>query len=184
MVGEIRDGETADIAINSALTGHLVFSTLHTNNAAGTYPRLIDLGINPKIICSALTLAIAQRLVRRLCPHCRKEVKLEGKAQDVVTKIMLSISVPEYRIPATTMFLPVGCDKCHEGYKGRIGVYEAIITDSAIEEVVRDNPSEREIRAAAAPQGLLDMRQDGIIKVIKGVTSLDELTRVVDLEAV
>ena len=184
MVGEIRDGETADIAINSALTGHLVFSTLHTNNAAGTYPRLIDLGINPKIICSALTIALAQRLVRRLCPFCRKEVKLEGKDLDTVTKLMLSISVPEYRVPATTMFLPVGCEKCNQGYKGRIGVYEAIITDSAVEEVVRENPSEREIRIAAAPQGLLDMRQDGIIKVVKGITTLEELTRVVDLEAV
>ncbi len=184
MVGEIRDEETAAIAVNAALTGHLVFSTLHTNSAAGTFPRLIDLKVNPKIITSALSVAMAQRLVRKLCPVCKKPVPLEGATRTLIEKIVGSISDPSDK-PAvpTSIFEPVGCDKCNNtGYKGRIGLYEAILRSEAIEKVVNEDPSDREIRAAAAAQNILTMRQDGITKIINGVTSIAEVERVIDLE--
>jgi type II secretory ATPase GspE/PulE/Tfp pilus assembly ATPase PilB-like protein len=183
MVGEIRDEETAEIAINSSLTGHLVFSTLHTNDAAGTFPRLIDLGINPKVLTSAINVSIAQRLVRVLCPVCRKEGPVPEDKRKVLEKVIESIYLPEYRTEAKSIFEPVGCDKCNKtGFKGRIGIFEAILTDEAIEKVVNENPSEREIRLAARPQGILTMEQDGVLKVLKGVTSISELERVVNLE--
>lgn len=185
MVGEIRDTETAEIAVNAALTGHLVFSTLHTNNAAGTYPRLIDLGVNPKVITSALSLCMAQRLVRKLCIHCKQEKILEGEDKALVEKIVASIADKTYLegVDTQKIYLAHGCDKCNfTGYKGRIGVYEAIVSDRAIEEVVQKNPSEREIRKAALPQNLLNMQQDGVIKILNGTTSLEELSRVVDLK--
>ncbi|MCR4334376.1 MAG: GspE/PulE family protein [Patescibacteria group bacterium] len=183
MIGEIRDSETAAIAVNSAQTGHLVFSTLHTNNAAGTFPRLIDLGVNSKVITSAINIAIAQRLLRKLCPVCKKQVQLEGQQKVLIDSIIATI-VDKNDIPNTTiLWEAVGCDKCNQtGYKGRIGIYEAIITDESIEKVVNENPSEREIMIASVPQGIYTMKQDGIIKILQGVTSLDELKRVIDLE--
>ncbi len=185
MVGEIRDSETADIAINSALTGHLVFSTLHTNNAAGTFPRLIDLEINPKIISSAINLAMAQRLVRKLCQDCKKQIPLEGKEKEIIEKIVGEIEDKEYlqNINLTNIWKETGCDKCNMiGYKGRVGVHEAIIMDENIENAIKENPSERGIKTAAKKQKLLTLVQDGIIKVLEGVTTLDELRRVVDIE--
>lgn len=183
MVGEIRDGETAAIAINSAQTGHLVFSTLHTNNAAGTFPRLIDLGINSKVISSAINIALAQRLLRKLCPACKKQVPIDEKRKTFVDSILASITDKQDVPNTTVMWTAVGCDKCNNtGYKGRIGIYEAILTDEAIEKIVNENPSEREIAAAALPQGIYTMKQDGVIKTLQGITSLDELERVIDLE--
>ncbi len=184
MVGEIRDNETAEIAVNAALTGHLVFSTLHTNNAAGTFPRLIDLGVNSKVITSALSIAMAQRLVRKLCDHCKKEAAITGADRKLVDSVIASITDKTYTdgLQKDKMWVGSGCEKCHNtGYKGRIGIFEAIISDATIEEVVESNPSEREIRKAAAAQNLLDMTQDGVIKILLGITSLEELDRVVDL---
>lgn len=181
MVGEIRDNETADIAINSALTGHLVFSTLHTNDAAGTFPRLIDLGVNSKVITSAMRVAMAQRLLRRLCESCKKEAAIEGNAKETIDRTLAEVE-DKSLIPANAgkIFVAVGCDKCnHTGYKGRTGVYEAILTDDKIESAVEMNPSEREIWAAAKGQGLLTMKQDGVIKILQGITSLEELERVI-----
>jgi type II secretory ATPase GspE/PulE/Tfp pilus assembly ATPase PilB-like protein len=185
MVGEIRDEETAEIAVNSALTGHLVFSTLHTNTAAGTFPRLIDLKINPKVMSSAINVAMAQRLLRRLCPDCKREKLLDGKDKSFVEKVVTSIPTEaSEQIPnQTKVWTAVGCDKCNmTGYRGRIGVYEAIVVDDAVSKTVTENPSEREIKQAALPQHILDMRQDGVLKALEGITSLDELGRVVDLE--
>lgn len=185
MVGEIRDQETAEIAVNSALTGHLVFSTLHTNTAAGTFPRLIDLGINPKIISSALNLAMAQRLVRKLCPDCRKQIPLEGREKEIVTKVLASIQDKTYLegIDTEHEWQGVGCNTCNMiGFKGRMGIYEAIIMDEAIENIVKDNPSEREIKKTSTSQNILDLRQDGILKVLKGITTMSELERIIDLE--
>jgi type II secretory ATPase GspE/PulE/Tfp pilus assembly ATPase PilB-like protein len=184
MIGEIRDNETADIALNSALTGHLVFSTLHTNDAAGTFPRLIDLGANPTIIPSALRVSMAQRLVRRLCPVCKKEAAVDS---DVKKEIELTIAGIEdvSAIPTdrSKMWVSVGCDKCnHTGYKGRIGIYEAILMTREIESAVQSSSSDREIWAAAKGQGILTMKQDGVLKVLAGVTSYDELQRVITLE--
>jgi type II secretory ATPase GspE/PulE/Tfp pilus assembly ATPase PilB-like protein len=185
MVGEIRDAETAKIAVNSAQTGHLVFSTLHTNNAAGTFPRLIDLGINPKVITSAINIAMAQRLVRKLCAQCRKEAPLTDE-QKTLIKNVFKVNIPAEDAPLANQqnhfIAGDGCAACNmTGYKGRIGIYEAILTDDAIGKVVLENPSEHEIKKAALPQGMLDMRQDGIIKVLRGVTSFEELDRVIDL---
>jgi len=184
MVGEIRDNETASVAIDSALTGHLVFSTLHTNNAAGTIPRLIDIGVNPKIIGSALNIALAQRLVRKLCKNCMEEYVPEGEEREFLDRILPSILKlrPELVVPAT-ICRGRGCEKCTmTGYKGRISIYEGIRMDAAVEEVIKDgNPSEREIKEAAEPQGILDMRQDGVVKVLKKITSIEEIAGAVGL---
>lgn len=185
MVGEIRDEETAEIAINSALTGHLVFSTLHTNNAAGTFPRLIDLGVNPKVITSAINIAMAQRLVRKLCGKCKKKISIPNKEYELIKNVLSSISDKSYLegLDTENIYEEVGCEECNfTGYRGRTGIYEAILTDEKIEMVVKENPSEREISKAAENQGILNMKQDGIIKVLQGITSLDELGRVIDLE--
>jgi type IV pilus assembly protein PilB len=183
MVGEIRDLETAETAVHAALTGHLVFSTLHTNNAAGTFPRLIDLGVNPRIITSAINIAIAQRLVRKLCPHCRKEVQADTETLSILKNTYNSIPDPE--IPFTEKIYvqnTEGCDKCHNGYKGRIGVFEAIRSDKAVEDVLQGNPSEIEIKKAAEAQGIMDMAQDGTIKILQGMTTFEEVQRVVDIK--
>ncbi|MEK9181970.1 MAG: GspE/PulE family protein [Patescibacteria group bacterium] len=185
MIGEIRDEETAEIAINSALTGHLVFSTLHTNTAAGSFPRLMDLNVNPKVITSAINISIAQRLLRKLCPHCKKEIPIEGEQKKLVETITQSIQDKNYleNLQMSSVWQASGCDKCNgTGYKGRIGIFEAILIDESVENVIQENPSEREIKKATANQGLLDMKQDGIIKVLKGITSISEMRRVIDLE--
>lgn len=183
MIGEIRDNETAAIAIDSALTGHLVFSTLHTNNAAGTFPRLIDLGINPKVITSAVRVSMAQRLVRKLCQFCKKEIPINEQAKKDIEITLAGIEdtslIPYDR---TKIWTASGCDKCNmTGYKGRIGIYEAILTSEKIENTIETNPSEREIWLAAKGQGLLTMKQDGVLKALQGITSLEELERVIAL---
>ncbi len=185
MVGEIRDKETAEIAINSALTGHLVFSTLHTNNAAGAYTRLVDLGMNPKIIPSALNVAIAQRLVRRLCKQCVKKVPLVGDELSRVKPIFDRIKergLLQEDLDISSHYQAGGCESCHmTGYKGRVGVFEAIFKSEAVENVVRDNPSERDIQKAALGQGFMTLAEDGVVKILKGITSIEELERVVEL---
>lgn len=185
MVGEIRDGETATIAVNASLTGHLVFSTLHTNDAAGTFPRLMDLGIDPKILSSAVNVSIAQRLVRKLCPACRKETSTNEEQKILINKILSGVKDKSYAedLSAEKMWLAgEGCERCNGGYKGRVGVFEAIFMNEKIEGVIRTNPSGREIKSAAEEQGFLDMKEDGVIKTLKGITTLSELERVVDLK--
>ncbi|MEX2013564.1 MAG: GspE/PulE family protein [Parcubacteria group bacterium] len=187
MVGEIRDDETAAVAINAALTGHLVLSTLHTNNAAGSFPRLLDLGVNPKVISSALNVSIAQRLVRKLCQICKKEIPLEGRNKELVLKVLANIPDSTYLdgVQREHVWTVVGCPECSGlGFKGRIGVYEAILVDGEIEKAVITNPSERDIREAAKGQKLLTLVEDGVIKVLTGTTTLEELDRVVDLSSV
>ncbi len=200
MVGEIRDSDTAEIAVQSSLTGHMVFSTLHTNNAAGVIPRLIDLGVNPKIMVSALSLSIAQRLVRKLCKFCKKENAPTKEEVDVIKTVLDSMKeegkdFSKYNIKPDEFFSAkggsasggkifslVGCDKCNNiGYKGRIGIFEAIKTDEAIEKIMPENPSEHEIKKVAHSQGILSMRQDGVVKILNGITSITEVQSVVDL---
>ena len=183
MVGEIRDGETAEIAVNAALTGHLVFSTLHTNNAAGTFPRLIDLGVNPKVLPSAINVAIAQRLLRKVCTICAKQIPIPEDKKELVALIVEKIRRKNETVVQTdTLVQAVGCTECNNtGYKGRIGIYEAILIDKAVEQIITENPSEREIVKAAEPQRILTLAQDGIQKALAGVTTLDELERIVDL---
>ncbi len=185
MVGEIRDPEVASTAVHAALTGHLVFSTLHTNNAAGTFPRIIDLGVSPEIIGAALSVSMAQRLARRLCVHCRVSKPMNPKEQTIVNKILKTIPRPE-DLPTNrdTLWHPAdnGCNKCsNSGYKGRVAILEAVLVDPAVEEAVRNRPSEADIWRVAKPQGIRRMAEDGMVKVLEGITSLEELSRVVDL---
>jgi type II secretory ATPase GspE/PulE/Tfp pilus assembly ATPase PilB-like protein len=190
MVGEIRDGETANIAVESALTGHLVFSTLHTNNSAGVIPRLIDLGVNSKILSSALSIAIGQRLVRKLCQTCKKEREATEEEKTIINQVLQSAEkdgkdVKAYGIDTSKAFVlyePQGCEKCNGiGYKGRIGIFEAVLADEAMQNLMPQNPSETEIRKLARTQGILDMKEDGIIKALKGVSSIQEIKSVVDI---
>jgi type IV pilus assembly protein PilB len=190
MVGEIRDAETAKTAVESALTGHLVFSTLHTNNAAGVIPRLIDLEVNPKTLVSALSLSIAQRLIRKLCNDCKKEKDISEKEIKIIKNILEEAKTNNkdfstYGIDVNApfkIFESVGCDKCnHTGYYGQMGIFEAIYNDAEIEKIIPQNPSEREIKKIASHQGTLNMREDGIVKVLKGITSLEEVGGAVDL---
>jgi type IV pilus assembly protein PilB len=185
MVGEIRDGETAGIAIQAALTGHFVFSTLHTNDAAGTFPRLADLGVDPKSFGSAVTVAMAQRLLRKLDPTRKKERPLTESEKAMISKVFETLTdkslIPE---KIETVWEPV-VDESPEhpdtGYKGRIGLYEAIFMDDELAEFLRANPPAHEVAKAATRQGYLTMAQDGLIKALNGVTSLEEVAATVDL---
>lgn len=192
MVGEIRDAETAKIAVESALTGHLVFSTLHTNNAAGVIPRLIDLEVNPKILVSALSLSIAQRLVRKLCVECKKQRDILPNEKEIIEKIISNAQnhkkdLVNYGVDMTDIskiYEPVGCEKCNfTGYKGRMGIFEAVHNNAEIEAIIPNNPSEREIKEISSNQGNLNMEEDGIVKILTGVTSFEEVASVVDFYA-
>ena len=184
MIGEIRDADVARTAIDSALTGHFVFSTLHTNNAAGAFPRLADFGIDLKVAGSAVSVALAQRLVRKLCAECKKEVLLAGEVKTKIDAIVAGIrnkAMVPYKRDA--VFEPGQCESCNNtGFKGRIGIFEGIVVDQEIDHFVRGNPSERDIQELQKKRLLLTMPEDGVVKVLNGVTSLDELTRVVSLE--
>lgn len=183
LVGEIRDFETAEIAMHAALTGHLVFSTLHTNDASGTIPRLIDLGVKPPIMAPALNISMAQRLVRKLCPHCREAKTLTDEEKKAIAKDIASFP-PGIPIPDQTKWQIFsaregGCEFCHfTGYKGRVGVFEIIMIDAAIERLIMEKPAEYEIKNEALKQGQMTMKQDGILKMIAGVTSPEEIKRI------
>ena len=182
MVGEIRDGETANIAIQAALTGHFVFSTLHTNNAAGTFPRLADLGADPKSFGSAVTVSMAQRLLRKLDPNKKKERPLTADEKKMIMKVFEPLTdkslVPE---KIETVWDPSPENENETGYKGRVGLFEAIFMDDELAEFLRDAPPENEIARHAVRQGYLTMAQDGIIKALSGITSLSEVADTVDL---
>ncbi len=190
MVGEIRDPDTAETAVQAALTGHMVFSTLHTNNAAGAIPRLIDLKVNPKILVSALSLSIAQRLVRKLCQFCKIEKAPKERELEIMKNILATMETEGKELKKYGLqkdqelhfFYPTGCEKCNNtGYKGRIGIFEAVKTDESLEKIMPENPSEREIKSIAKHQGILSMRQDGVVKILNGITSIEEVSGVVDL---
>lgn len=182
LVGEIRDKETAEIAIQAALTGHLVFSTLHTNDASGTIPRLIDLGVNPVNIAPALNLVMAQRLVRRLCQKCGEKKKISAPDLDII-KSSLSSLPANIKTPAfsesTEIIYPKGCTECNNtGYKGRVGIFELLLMDDEMEKLILKAPSLADIKEMAAKKGMLTMSQDGYLKVLDGITSVEEVMRV------
>lgn len=182
LVGEIRDDETADIALNAALTGHLVLSTIHTNSAAGSIPRLIELGIRPNLIGPAVNALIAQRLVRRLCPNCKETYKPAKETVDSVKKVLSLIS-PKAKLDIpkkiTQFYRTKGCPRCHNlGYQGRVGIFEVLTVNEPIEKLILDMASEDEITQAALEEGMTTMAQDGILKAIEGITSLEEIFRV------
>jgi len=181
LVGEIRDTETADIALQAALTGHLVLSTLHTNNAVGAVPRLTNLGIKPATIGAAMSLVIAQRLVRKLCESCKKEVaiipEVERHIQTFLKRIPSRVDRKGYDHPI--LFEPVGCDACnHFGYKGRVGIFEFFRGGPELEEAILQEVAETVLSQLAEKQGMVTMQEDGILKALHGITSLKEVEEI------
>ena len=170
MVGEIRDRETAEIAINASLTGHMVFSTLHTNDAAGAFPRLIDMGVEPFLIASAVAGVMGQRLCRRLCQDCKREVPLDRKYYNL-----------DYPPAQETVFEPNGCDRCSRtGYKGRRALFEVLEVDEEIEGAIVRRENATQIRNLSLGKGMKTLREDGWAKVFAGVTSVKEILRVTE----
>jgi len=180
LVGEIRDKETAETSINAALTGHLVFSTLHTNNASGAIPRLIDLGIKTESIGPALTLIVAQRLVRRLCEKCRVEIKPDKDTKSKIDKFIKSLpkNIPRESIE-TRLYKAKGCDNCIDGFRGRTEIAELLRISEEIDTLIRKSVSEGDIeKYATEKQRMLLMQEDGLLKAIRGITTIEEVERV------
>jgi type II secretory ATPase GspE/PulE/Tfp pilus assembly ATPase PilB-like protein len=172
MVGEIRDKETAEIAIRAALTGHLVFSTLHTNDAAGAVTRLVDMGIEPFLVASSVEALIAQRLVRRLCNACKKPWKVDAA-------FLQGIQFPPERMNEGTIHEAVGCEECRRtGFRGRTGIYEILVVTDAIRSLVVARAPSSEIKQTALKQGMHTLRMDGWTKALAGITTMEEVLRV------
>ncbi len=185
MVGEIRDEETASLAIHSALTGHLLLSTLHTNNAVGVIPRLIDLEVKPYLIPPTLNIAAAQRLVRVLCSNCKKETSVKGGTRKLILDEIESLPEAvkqDLKISKSfNIFTPSGCKKCNgTGYSGRTGVYEVLEMTPELAEIVLKEPSEAKIAEEAKRQGMVTMKQDGVMKILEGITSVEEVLRMAE----
>lgn len=181
LVGEIRDGETAGIAMNASLTGHIVFSTLHTNDAVGGVPRLIDLGAKPQILAPSLSLIIAQRLPRTLCSNCKKKKEIDPETSEHIKKFIeeLPARVNKENYANPELYESVGCEKCGNiGYKGRIGIFELFTCNETVQEIIQENPSEIQLKKLAKNQGMTTMQEDGILKALKGLTALEEIERV------
>ncbi|WP_353683930.1 type IV-A pilus assembly ATPase PilB [Thermodesulfovibrio sp. 3907-1M] len=172
MVGEIRDFETAEIAIKAALTGHLVLSTLHTNDAPSTITRLVNMGIEPFLISSSVILIVAQRLIRKLCENCKKEQKYSKDS-------LIKLGFPEDRIEGLKIYEAKGCPECNQtGYRGRMALYEVMPIKEEIRELILTGASAREIKKEAVKLGMLTLRQSGIRKIMAGITSIEEVLRV------
>ena len=173
MVGEMRDLETAEIAVKAALTGHLVLSTLHTNSAPETITRLLDMGIEPYLITSSLNLVVAQRLMRKVCPNC----KVEASANDLQLKLLKGYG---FDISGHQLFRGEGCEECNDtGYKGRVAIYEVMPLWQEIQELILQGKSSVAISEKAEDLGLVTLQEQGFNKVIEGITSLDEWMRAV-----
>lgn len=181
LVGEIRDLETAQIGLQASLTGHLVLSTLHTNDAAGTIPRLIDLGASPSSIAPAINMAVAQRLIRRVCKKCSKIVNAPNedaeKIKKAVTKLPKNIKMPDIKKGIKIAQIK-GCKLCNfTGYSGRVGIFEAFLVDNDLEKIILTSPSVVDLKELAGKKGMITMYQDGIIKALEGKTTIDEVER-------
>ena len=182
MVGEIRDHEVAETAIHAAQTGHLVFTTLHTNSAVAGFPRLMDLGVDSRILGSSINIILGQRLVRVLCEHCKESYVANEHERASIEFVMENHPVPKEVPNPLNIFRPGACNKCSQtGYKGRAGIFEGIVMDEAVEEAVIRDPREHIILEAAKPQGIPSMVEDGMEKVLLGITSFKELSRVVEI---
>lgn len=196
MVGEIRDHETADLAVQSSLTGHLVLSTLHTNSAAGVLPRLLDMGIEPFLIASTINVVMGQRLVRKVCEKCRKPTPASEAAVQMINKYVGHLlpktekdaakiasyfgykTLPLFNQKAYTLYKGEGCTDCIDGYKGRIGIYEIFEMSQAIEQLLLKEATTNVIQAQAQKEGMITMQQDGLFKVLAGTTTIEEVSRV------
>lgn len=183
MVGEIRDLPTAEVAIQAALTGHLLLSTIHTNSAAGAVPRFLSMGVKPFLLAPALNAVIGQRLVRRLCDSCKRETQITPEEREKVAKIMSTLSLKSgatFSIDQTKFFAAPGCDQCKGlGYKGRVGIYEIFTMSPEVEKIILSgNVSEYDMEKVAVEQGMVTMAQDGILKAADGMTALSEVFRV------
>jgi len=185
MVGEIRDLETADVAINAALTGHLVLSTLHTNDASGAIPRFLSMGVKPFLLAPAINAVIGQRLVRKICEHCKEEIELDNQQ---ITRVMNILnSIPENsgfavdKDKEMKFYRGKGCDKCDNGYKGRTGVYEVFTMTPEIEKMIlAGQVSEHDMKEITQKEGMVSMVQDGILKALDGITTVEEVFRVTE----
>jgi len=182
LVGEIRDHETTDLAIQAALTGHLVFSTLHTNNASGAIPRLIDLGAEPFLVASALNAVVGQRITRRICPICRTELKVDAEVIADVKKVLEGLIPPDKEIilyKGTGIIEGKPCQNCGgTGYYSRMGVFEVFPVTESINKLILSRATNMEIERTAIKEGMVTMKQDGYLKVLEGITTLEEVLRV------
>jgi type II secretory ATPase GspE/PulE/Tfp pilus assembly ATPase PilB-like protein len=186
LVGEIRDGETADIAMQAALTGHLVFSTLHTNDALGAVPRLVDLGVRAATIGPAINVIIAQRLVRQLCQKCRTPRPFTPEEiqnlNTLLSKLPPRVNLAPYKEALekhATTYVATGCTVCSGfGYKGRIAIFEFLRADTQVAETILKSPSQVALKKCADDQGMVTMQQDGLLKVLDGTTTFDEVMAV------
>lgn len=189
MVGEIRDEETAALAVNASLTGHMVLSTLHTNSAAGAVPRLLDMKVEPFLIASTTNALVAQRLVRKLCEECRKEAKIDKTVLDSLQAALDLDQTLEILQRETgkktgdwsdiTIYQPVGCDKCSSGYRGRMGIYEIMEVTPSVQQLITSNVTAQKLtQAAREEQKMITMIEDGMIKVVEGATTVEEILRV------
>jgi type II secretory ATPase GspE/PulE/Tfp pilus assembly ATPase PilB-like protein len=176
MVGEIRDAETANIAVNTALTGHLLLSTLHTNDAATTLPRLLDMGIEEYLVASTVNIAIGQRLVRKICQNCKEKVEMTHALKESLMKMPFGSLVRDEHI----FYKGKGCEKCNDsGFAGRICINEVLVADDEIREAILEKKSANEIRNIAISHGMTTMLQDGFLKVLAGETTVEEILRVI-----
>ncbi|MBM4400863.1 MAG: type II/IV secretion system protein, partial [Crenarchaeota archaeon] len=185
MVGEIRDKETAELAVHAALTGHIVLSTLHTNDSIGAIPRLVDMGVEPFLVASSLRVVAAQRLVRRICQNCKQEVKINEVTRKSVEAVLRYIPDDQKKEAASPENLKLykgkGCPKCGgSGMKGRIGIYEVFRMDEEVANILGGKIEEDELRKAALSQGMITLKQDGVLKVLQGLTTLEEVERVTE----
>jgi len=185
MVGEIRDKETASLAMHAALTGHLVLSTLHTNNSVGVVPRLVDMGIEPFLIGSALNVAIAQRLVRKICPYCKEEIEIpaetSAEVEEELRKIPLEQRIDLDLTKGLKFYRGKGCKECkNTGASGRLGIYEILSMTPEMEKIIHAEITDSEIEKEAKRQGMITMKQDGIIKALLGLTTIEEILRVTE----
>lgn len=181
MVGEIRDEETAKISIDSALTGHLVLSTLHTNDAATTFTRLLDMGVEPFLVASTVNLTIGQRLVRKICDKCKREVKIDKEKLTLVRKQLSANLIKKYNLdsPEKKFYIGGGCQECQDtGYRGRLGIFELLEMDNKIKEMIMGKANAVEIAKWAMEKGMVPMVEDGLLKAEKGLTTLEEILRV------
>ncbi|MGI6443681.1 MAG: GspE/PulE family protein [Candidatus Dojkabacteria bacterium] len=182
MVGEIRDTETARITVNSALTGHLVLSTLHANDSVSAVPRLIDMGIEPFLIASTLNIVVAQRLARKLCPDCKKPCSLE-KDKEIKEMLKIRPDVAKYIKPTDKFYKAVGCDKCNNvGLKGRIGIYEVLVINKTMRDTIIKNPTMDDIFQTAKKSGFKLMVEDAVDKLKKGYIDIPELLKVIAIK--